>query len=45
MGKDGGEIRNEVAGKTIALVRRGGVYLMPMHIDGSGARVFPRPGK
>ena len=36
---DGGRITNKVTGKTMALTRRGGVYILPLRVQG-----FPRPG-
>ena len=38
---DGGRIVNKKTGKTISLLRRGGVYIMRMRV----ATDFPRPGK
>ena len=40
--KDGSRIVNKVTGKVIQLVRKGGVYVMNMHI--TGASGFPRLG-
>ena len=35
----GGLIRNQATGKTMKLIRRGGVYVLPLNVSG-----FPRPG-
>ena len=40
----GGSIVNAKTGKTIALVRRGGVYLLLMHVGVGVASGFPRQG-
>ena len=41
----GGQIVNAATGKTIELVRRGGVYLLLMNMGIGVASGFPRQGK
>ena len=36
---DGGKITSSVTGKSMALVRRGGIYILPLRVAG-----FPRQG-
>ena len=44
LGDTGGRIVNAKTGKTIELVRRGGVYLLLMHMGAGAASGFPRQG-
>ena len=47
LGSDGGVITNIKTGRTIKLIRKGGVYVVRMWVvpgDGPPAAVFPRPG-
>ena len=45
LGETGGSIVNAKTGKTIELVRRGGVYLLMMNLGIGVASGFPRQGK